>query len=41
MKSWLGWIPILLFLVTAISFSISYILAVVKGDVNPWWPYIR
>ncbi|XP_067928834.1 DNA damage-regulated autophagy modulator protein 1-like isoform X2 [Watersipora subatra] len=40
MSSYLSWLPILLFLTTAVAFTISYIIAVADKDVNPFWPYI-
>jgi len=40
MRSSLCWLPILLALFTAIAFTSSYVISVLRGDVNALWPYI-
>ena len=37
----LGLIPIALVVLTVSAFVLSYIWAVVRGDVSPGFPYIR
>jgi len=34
-------IPILGSAFAALAFLTAYIVAVFRGDVYPWWPYIR
>lgn len=39
--SYLGLLPIALVLVAASAFCLSYVIAVIRGDVSAAFPYIR
>ncbi|KAF6028734.1 DRAM2 [Bugula neritina] len=40
MRSALCWLPILFTMVTAICFTLSFVFAVARTDINAFWPYI-
>ena len=37
----MNYLPVLLVVLTATTFVVTYIWAIAKKDVNPYFPYIR